>query len=155
MAPAIRMAEDGIAVTAELSDSLKGSAKALKGWPSSARIFFHADGTPYEPGETLRQADLAASLRQIAEGGRDAFYTGGIGEKIAAQMQKDGGRITEADLADYKAVVREPVRGTYRGYEIVSMPPPSSGGVHIVQILNILEGFPIGFSAPAAPRRSI
>ena len=145
MAPAIRLAEEGVTVTPDLSDSLKASADELKAWPSSAKIFFKEDGTPYEPGETLLQADLAKSLRQIAEGGPDAFYKGEIARLIAAQMEQDGGLVTTDDMAGYAAVVREPVRGTYRDYEVVSMPPPSSGGVHIIQILNILEGFPIGY----------
>ena len=91
------------------------------------------------------QPDLAKSLRQIAEGGPDAFYKGEIARLIVDQMARDGGLITTEDMAGYQAVVREPVRGSYRGYEVVSMPPPSSGGVHIIQILNILEGFPIGY----------
>jgi gamma-glutamyltranspeptidase/glutathione hydrolase len=145
MAPAIRLAEQGVVVTPDLSDSLKASADEIKAWPSSTRIFFKEGGAPYEPGDVLRQADLAKSLRQIAEGGPDAFYKGEIARLVVAQMQADGGLITMEDLAAYQAQVREPVRGTYRGYEVVSMPPPSSGGVHIVQILNILEGIPIGY----------
>jgi gamma-glutamyltranspeptidase/glutathione hydrolase len=145
LAPAIRLAEEGITVTPDLSDSLKANADQLKAWPSSAAIFFKEGGVPYEPGETLRQPDLAKSLRQIAERGPDAFYKGEIARLIAAQMQRDDGLITTEDMASYEAVVREPVRGTYRDHEVVSMPPPSSGGVHIIEILNILEGFPIGY----------
>jgi gamma-glutamyltranspeptidase/glutathione hydrolase len=145
MAPAIRLAEEGVLVTPDLSDSLKASADELKTWPSSTTIFFKEDGIPYEPGEILRQSDLAKSLRQIAENGPDAFYKGEIARRIADSMARNGGLITTDDLASYQAVVREPVRGTYRDYEVVSMPPPSSGGVHIIQILNILEGFPIGY----------
>ena len=92
----------------------------------------------------LVQTDLAKSLKQIAAGGADAFYRGEIGKLIAAEMARSGGLITPEDLAGYEAIVREPVRGTYRGYDIFSMPPPSSGGAHVIQILNILEGFPIG-----------
>ncbi len=145
LAPAIRLAEEGVTVTPDLADSLRASADELKVWPSSAKIFFKEGGVPYEPGDTLRQADLAKSLRLIAEGGPDAFYKGEIARLIAAQMERDGGLITAQDMAGYEAVVREPVRGTYRGHEVVSMPPPSSGGVHIIQILNILEGFPVGY----------
>ncbi len=100
---------------------------------------------PYEPGETLVQADLARSLRLIAERGPDAFYGGPIGEKIVAEVERAGGHLTIEDLRAYRPVVRAPVRGSYRGYEVVSMPPPSSGGVHIIQILNTLEDLPIGF----------
>jgi gamma-glutamyltranspeptidase/glutathione hydrolase len=145
VAPAIELAEKGVVVTPDLSESLKANKDALMKWPSSAKIFFKPDGSAYEPGDKLVQTDLAKSLKAIAAGGPDAFYKGEIGQSIVAELQRDGGLITADDLAAYKAVVREPVRGTYRGYEIVSMPPPSSGGVHIVQILNILEGFPIGF----------
>jgi len=145
VAPAIRLAEEGVIVSPALSDSLKESAEELKRWPSAAKIFFKPDGGAYEPGERLVQRDLANSLRQIAEQGPDAVYKGDIGRLIAEQMARDGGLITVEDLAAYEAKLREPVRGTYRGHEVVSMPPPSSGGVHIVQILNILEGFPIGY----------
>jgi gamma-glutamyltranspeptidase/glutathione hydrolase len=145
MQPAIRLAEQGVTVTPDLADSLKANQKELTKWPSSAKIFFKADGGAYAPGDTLVQTDLAKSLRAIAAQGPDGFYKGDIAQAIATQMQQDGGLITMADLAAYQAVVREPVRGTYRDYEIVSMPPPSSGGVHIVQILNILEEFPIGY----------
>ncbi|MDQ3560189.1 MAG: gamma-glutamyltransferase, partial [Pseudomonadota bacterium] len=145
MAPAIRLAEEGVVVTPDLSDSLKGSADELKAWPSSTKIFFKDGGAPFEPGDLLKQADLAKSLRQISEGGPDAFYKGDIARLIADEMARDGGLITLEDMAGYQAVVREPVRGTYRDHEVVSMPPPSSGGVHIIQILNILEGFPIGY----------
>jgi gamma-glutamyltranspeptidase/glutathione hydrolase len=143
MVPAIRLAEEGLAVSPELSESLKRSQERLQKWPSTAAIFYHADGTIYEPGEVLVQAELAASLKAIAAGGRNAFYSGDIAEMIAAEMKRSGGLITADDLAAYEAVVREPVVGTYRGYQILSMPPPSSGGTHIVQILNILEGYDI------------
>ncbi len=87
------------------------------------------------------QANLAKSLELIAEHGPDAFYKGAIADQIAEEMQKNGGLLSKADLANYKAVERTPISGTYRGYEVFSMPPPSSGGIHIVQILNILENF--------------
>jgi gamma-glutamyltranspeptidase/glutathione hydrolase len=143
--PAIRLAEDGVVVTPDLADSLRANQEELSKWPSSAKIFFKPDGGLFAPGDRLVQTDLARSLTAIAAGGADAFYKGEIGRLIAAQMQRDGGLITAADLAGYDAVVRQPVRGTYRGHEVVSMPPPSSGGVHIIQILNILEAFPIGY----------
>lgn len=142
--PAIALAE-GLTVTPDLADSLQGLEKRLKAWPSSAAIFFKPDGSPYLPGETLVQADLAASLKLIAEKGAAGFYKGPTAEKIAAAVQEAGGSMTVEDLANYVAKVRDPVKGNYRGYEILSMPPPSSGGAHIVQILNILEAYPIGF----------
>jgi len=144
-APAIRLAEDGIVVTADLADSLKGLEKRLKTWPASAAIFYKDDGSFYEPGDVIKQPDLAATLKKIAAEGPDGFYKGDVAEKIAASVQEAGGSMTVEDLANYKAVIREPVTGTYRGHEIVSMPPPSSGGTHIIQILNVMEGYPIGF----------
>jgi gamma-glutamyltranspeptidase/glutathione hydrolase len=142
--PAIRLAEQGIVVSPGLAASLESRRERLAGRPASAAIFFKPDGTGYRPGERLVQRDLAWSLRQIAEQGPAAFYRGAIAERIAADMAANGGLVTRADLAAYRAVLREPARGRYRGYEIASMPPPSSGGVHLIQILNILEGFPIG-----------
>jgi len=146
LAPAIRLAEEGLVVSVDLADSLKGLEKRLKQWPSSASVFFKPDGSFFEPGDILRQPDLAASLRLIAEQGPGALYRGPLGEKIVAAVVAAGGVMSMDDLAAYEAKVRAPVTGTYRGYEIVSMPPPSSGGAHIVQILNILEGFPISWT---------
>jgi gamma-glutamyltranspeptidase/glutathione hydrolase len=143
--PAIRLAEEGIEVTGDLSDSLKALEDRLKKWPSSEAVFYKAGGGYYEPGDTLTQPDLAETLKQIRDSGPSAIYGGPIGEKIAAAVSEAGGVMTAEDVANYEAKVREPVRGDYRGYKIVSMPPPSSGGAHIVQILNILEGFPIGY----------
>lgn len=143
-APAIRLAE-GLTVSHDLAYSLRDLEERLRRWPSSAAVFLKPDGGFYEPGDTLVQADLAASLRLIAEGGAAAFYRGPLAEKIAAAVQAAEGIVTVEDLAAYRAKVRRPVVGSYRGYEIVSMPPPSSGGVHIIEILNILEGFPIGY----------
>lgn len=143
--PAIRLAEQGFPVSTDLADSLKELEDRLKASPASEAIFYKPDGGYYEPGDTLVQTDLAATLKRIAEQGPDGFYKGETAEKFAAAAQASGGGMTVEDLAGYKAVLREPVTGTYRGYEIVSMPPPSSGGAHIIQILNILEGYPIGF----------
>ncbi len=142
--PAIALAEQGITLSQDLADSLKSSAERLQKWPSSARIFYKDGGVAYEPGETLVQADLARAMKLIASDGPAAFYGGPIGKQIVAEVARAGGNLTIEDFASYQAVLREPVRGNYRGYEVVSMPPPSSGGVHIVQILNILEGVPIG-----------
>ncbi|MBY0135221.1 gamma-glutamyltransferase [Paracoccus yeei] len=144
IAPAIRLAEEGIIVTPDLADSLEAEREALMRHPSTAKIFFKEGGAGYRPGERLVQADLAATLKKVAAEGPDGFYKGAVAENIARAVQAAGGPMTVEDLAAYKPVLREPVRGSYRGYEIVSMPPPSSGGVHLIQILNTLEGYPIG-----------
>nr|WP_308911953.1 gamma-glutamyltransferase [Pseudokordiimonas caeni] len=141
MAPAIRLAEDGFPVSYALADSLARYQKRLTADPATARYFFKADGSPYRAGEILRQKDLAKTLKTIAEKGAAGFYEGAVADKLVATMEASGGIITHADLKNYKAVERTPVRGTYKGYEVVSMPPPSSGGVHVIQILNILEGY--------------
>ncbi|MCP5423652.1 MAG: gamma-glutamyltransferase [Gammaproteobacteria bacterium] len=144
LGPAIRLADYGFPVSEGLALSLKEAKERMLPWPESMKIFFASDGMPYEPGETLVQKDLATSLKAIADHGPQAFYQGDIAQKIAADMKSNGGLITLDDLRKYQPIVREPVRGTYRGYEIVSMPPPSSGGIHLIQILNILENYPIG-----------
>ncbi|HEV7439437.1 MAG TPA: gamma-glutamyltransferase [Methylobacterium sp.] len=150
IAPAERMARAGIPVEAGLADSLPRAAGLLGRWPSSRKIFFRGD-RPLARGETLVQTDLADTLRAIAEGGADAFYTGTIAERIAGAVQGAGGILTVADLAAYRPEIRSPVRGRYRGAEIVSMPPPSSGGVHLIEILNVLEGFDLaGMGAGSA-----
>ena len=143
IAPAIRLAEEGLPVSVDLSESLQGLKARFEPWPESMKIFFKDNGESYQPGETLIQADLANSLKLIAEQGPKAFYEGEIAQKITADMEANGGLITLEDMKNYRPVVRKPVRGTYRGYEILSMPPPSSGGVHVVQILNMLEHYPI------------
>jgi gamma-glutamyltranspeptidase / glutathione hydrolase len=144
LAPAIELAERGVTVSEDMSDGLKALSDRITKWPSSAKIFYKEGGAPYEPGETLVQRDLAQSLRLIAEQGPRAFYDGPIAGMIVAEVGRAGGHLTVDDFRSYEAVIREPVRGTYRGYEIVSMPPPSSGGIHVVQILNTLEDMPIG-----------
>ncbi len=143
--PAIRLAEEGVEVSPDLAQSLEARKERLSANAAAARIFFRPDGTPYREGDRLVQSDLAWSLKQIAAAGAPAFYRGVIAERIVDDMQKNGGPITAADLAAYRPVMRAPVEGSYRGYEIRSMPPPSSGGVHLVQIMNILEGFPVAF----------
>ena len=141
IAPAIKLAEKGIIVNEDQVFTLTKGQKRLKRWPETGRIYFKPDGSVYQVGERIFFKDLAWSLRQIAENGPQAFYEGAIAEKILASMKKNNGLITQEDLSKYRVVVREPVRGTYRGYEIVGMPPPSSGGIHIIQMLNILEGY--------------
>jgi len=145
LAPAIDLASNGIEVTGALSDSLKGLSDRLQKWPSSTTVFYKEDGAAYEPGEILVQSDLASSMTSIAEEGPSAFYEGPIAEKIVDAVAAADGHLSLDDFKNYEVKLREPIKGTYRGHEIVSMPPPSSGGVHIVQILNTLEGVPIGF----------
>jgi hypothetical protein len=148
MAPAIARAEEGIQVTPDLAQSLEDTAERLQKWPSSTKVFYKNGGEPYAPGETLVQTDLAASMKLIASDGPSAFYGGPIAEKIVAEVERAGGHLTVEDFEAYEAVLREPVRGSYHGFEIVSMPPPSSGGIHIVQILNTLEDVSIGEFGP-------
>lgn len=143
MAPAIALAENGIEVTAGLSESLEALSDRLQKWPSTKKIFFKPDGSAYQPGERLKQPELARSLKLIATQGADGFYKGETASKLVKAVNDAGGRMSLQDLANYEAIARVPVKGDYRGYEIVSMPPPSSGGIHIIQILNILEGYPL------------
>ena len=143
IAPAIALAREGLTVDDDVADSLPLAAKALRLHPSSARIFLRPDGSVKQAGDHIALDDLATTLETIAAQRSAGFYSGTVAEKIVAAVASAGGRMTAQDLADYRAVEREPVRGTYRGYTIVSMPPPSSGGAHIIEILNILEGFPI------------
>lgn len=142
VAPAIRLAEVGFTVSDELAALLDTEKDHLGQWPSSRAIFF-TDGRPLRAGEKLVQKDLAASLARIARQGPRAFYEGAIARRITDEMSRHGGLIGLNDLKGYKAVERTPVTGDYRGYTIVSMPPPSSGGTHIVQILNLLERYPL------------
>jgi gamma-glutamyltranspeptidase/glutathione hydrolase len=140
IAPAIFLAQKGFPVEDDLADSLPRAAKRLARWPASAAIFLDG-GEPLQEGDRLIQFDLADTLQAIADGGARAFYTGRIAEKIAAAVRQAGGVMTKEDVAAYKAIVRPVVRGSYRGYDIISMPPPSSGGVALIAMLNILEGY--------------
>ncbi len=145
--PAIRLARDGIEVTYDLAADLARSQR-LKLNPASLRKFYKPDGSNYEVGELWKQPDLAWTLSEIAEHGVEAFYSGSVAKKIVADMEAHNGLITMQDLADYKVVEREPVRGSFRGYEIAAMPAPSSGGTHVIQMLNILENFPLAKMGP-------
>lgn len=139
--PAIKLAQEGFIVNDALADDLKTYGSEVLPHHENSKAIFWKDGEPLKKGDKLVQQDLANSLTMIAENGPDAFYKGDIARQIAQQMQQNGGLITTDDLAAYQAVERTPVSGEYRGYQIFSMPPPSSGGIHIVQILNILENF--------------
>ncbi len=141
VAPAVKLARDGIPISYSLYTGFARSKSRFDQYPSSAAKFYKADGSLYELGETWRQPDLARTLELIQNHGQDGFYKGENAERLAGFMADIGGLITEEDLLKYEAQEREPIRGTYRGYDIVSMPPPSSGGVALVEMLNILEGF--------------
>ena len=149
--PAIALARDGFIVTDDIADTLPGWYPRLARWPSSAKIFAKPDGTPFREGERLVQSDLADTLARIAAQGPQGFYEGAVAEKVAKAVSDAGGIMTPADLKAYRAVIRSPVRGTYRGYDIVSMPLPSSGGVVLVETLNILEGFQLGDLKQGSP----
>ncbi|MGH6725604.1 MAG: gamma-glutamyltransferase [Pseudolabrys sp.] len=144
MAPAIKLARDGVDLGDDTASSLLRAQARLARWPSSKSIFFNSDGGVMEPGQSLVQADLAATLDAVARGGPQVFYNGPIAAKIAAAVRAAGGIMTADDLHNYRAIERPVVHGTYRGYDIVSMPPPSSGGVHLIEMLNILEGYDLG-----------
>jgi gamma-glutamyltranspeptidase/glutathione hydrolase len=141
--PAIEWAEKGIPVTVNLAQIIMENFDKISQFPATAEIFLK-DGLPYETGDTIVQKDLANTLRAIAKDGKDAFYQGGIGSiayKIAKEIQNQGGCMVIDDLKNYKPEIREAVTGTYRGYTIISTPPASSGGTHVIQLLNIMENF--------------
>jgi gamma-glutamyltranspeptidase / glutathione hydrolase len=148
IAPAIDLAREGIEVTDDLADSLPAVAGRLGRWESSRRIFFRPDGAPLGQGDRLVQPDLAATLAAVARDGLQAFYRGETADRIVSTVASAGGRMTKEDLAGYSPVERPVVTGNYRGRKIVSMPPPSSGGAHLIEILNIMERFPIGETGP-------
>ncbi|MGB8049548.1 MAG: gamma-glutamyltransferase [Pseudolabrys sp.] len=139
--PAIELARNGVEIVDDIADTLPLAQPRIARWHSSAPVFLNSDGTVLMPGQDLLQPDLAITLRAIASDGPKGFYEGPVAEKIVAAVRKAGGLMTTEDMKNYRAILREPVRGTYRGYDIVSMPPPSSGGVHLIEMLNILEGY--------------
>ncbi len=142
MAPAIRHAAAGFRVTPYLADCIGDAAMDMARDPAIAAIFMPG-GMPLKAGERLVQSDYAETLRLIARDGPSALYGGTLGRRVADYMAASGGLITLADLTEYRTIERQPVRGTYRGYEIVGPPPPASSGVHIVEMLNILESFDV------------
>ena len=139
MAPAIRLAEKGYALPYFNIAIVEAYRERLSRNEAARAEFFKPDGAGYLPGETFKRKELAKTLKTIARDGASGFYRGPVAEAIAAEMAAKGGLITLADLENYKVVERDPVRGTFRGYDVVSMPPPSSGGVHLIQMLNMLE----------------
>ncbi|MEN9508183.1 MAG: gamma-glutamyltranspeptidase precursor [Gemmatimonadota bacterium] len=150
--PSVQLADTGFIVPTGLASSLAGVRTKLSADSGSLRAYYK-DGQPYAAGDRLRLTDLGRTLARIRDKGRDGFYAGETARLIEAEMQRHGGLITQADLAAYQAKERTPVRGTYKGYEVISMAPPSSGGVAMVQMLNILEGFDLkamGHNSPAS-----
>ncbi len=150
MAPAIRYARNGFIVSDTLASTIKDRFDPIS--KNDALLAILApEGLPLEAGQIIRNPDLATTLEKIAAGGPDVFYKGEIADAIAEDMAKNGGYITKADLAAYTAIEREPVRGTYRGYEIISAPPPV-GGLSVIEMLNILENFDLASEQPLSPR---
>lgn len=144
LAPAITLARDGFVVTDDSADTFAAWHPRLARWPSTLKVLARPDGTALRDGDKLVQSDLAATLTAIAERGTAGFYEGPVAEKLAAGIRDAGGIITADDLKTYRAAIRQPVRGSYRGYDIVSMPLPSSGGTVLIEALNILEGYDLG-----------
>ncbi|BET95727.1 gamma-glutamyltransferase [Xenorhabdus taiwanensis] len=141
MAPAIKLAREGYLLTRGDTDILDTTVKRFAQDPEAARIFLRKDGTPFEPGDRLIQTDLANTLEMIAKHGSDAFYHGKIPQLVEQASKKSGGIITAADFANYHITETTPVTCSYRGYKFISSPPPSSGGVTLCEVLNIIEGY--------------
>lgn len=142
--PAAELAEQGFAIDDRYAAKLKAQAKKIARFPGAAEVLLKPNGAPLSEGEVLRQVDLARTYRAIASQGIGYFYGGEFAQKISDWMAANGGILTREDFANYKVVHREPLVSTYRGYTLVGFPPPSSGGVHVAQILNILENFEVG-----------
>ncbi|MBV8792852.1 MAG: gamma-glutamyltransferase [Pseudolabrys sp.] len=152
IAPALTMARNGVDITDDTADSLPAAEQRLRRWPSSRSVFINSDGSVMGAGQSLVQPDLAATLEAITERGPQAFYEGPIADKIAAAVRSAGGIMTADDLKNYAPVVRAPVTARYRGYDIVSMPPPSSGGTILIEMLNILEGYDLAALGAGSPQ---
>lgn len=143
MAPAISYMEEGFEITEIFSDMIKSNFEKIAACSDPENIAYFSDGLPLETGDILTQPDLAKTYREILDKGIGHFYGGELGQKVVDAVQAQGGIMTLADLKAYKPYIRKPVAGNYRGYDIYSMPPPSSGGTHLIQILNIMENFDI------------
>ncbi len=149
--PAIRLAAEGFEMTPGAASSLESFLSRARRYPATLEAFYR-NGEPYQVGEVLRQPDLARTLERIRDDGADGFYSGETARLLVEEMERGGGLITREDLARYEPVERAPIRGSYRGYGIIGMPPPSSGGTAVVEMLNILEGFDLaamGHNSPA------
>jgi gamma-glutamyltranspeptidase/glutathione hydrolase len=137
--PAIELAENGFEVYPHLAEAMEVAQKDLAKYPASKKIFLKSSGEPYKVGELLLQKDLAQTLRLIVHEGSNGFYHGALADRIVKESKARKGILTKQDLSSYEVKWREPLRGTYKGFEVVSFPPPSSGGTHVIEILNILE----------------
>jgi gamma-glutamyltranspeptidase/glutathione hydrolase len=158
--PAVRLARDGFEVTYDLAGLLASRKERLCRFEAACRYFYKPGGEPYGPGERFMQPDLADTLEAIANDGPDAFYRGEIAKKIVAEMEKHGGLVDAGSLAAYEPAIRDAARGTYRGYEVLTMPPPSSGGIHIVQMLkrpssDVAPGVPPAYESPDTTHYSV
>ena len=143
--PAIALAEDGFVIPHDLANTLasKRYRERLSADPAASKVFFKKNKEIYSAGEILVQKDLAWTLKQLSQNGPEAFYSGDIAKLIVKEMERNGGLITLQDLKNYNVAERQPLEGSYKGYKVVSMPPSSSGGTHLIQMLNMLEDFPI------------
>ena len=150
--PAIALARDGFPLPLDLARDFVRHQSDFARHAASRAVFAKSDGTHYEAGDLFIQQDLAETLERIKDGGRDGFYKGKTADLLVAEMQRGGGGVTQADLDDYRSVWREPIVGTYRGFDIVSMPPPSSGGIVLVQMLNMLERYNLRAMGPGSAR---
>ncbi|HEV2949065.1 MAG TPA: gamma-glutamyltransferase [Gemmataceae bacterium] len=140
--PAVRLAQEGFVIDASLASSLNSIVSSASDFPELCRVLGKKNGKEsWKVGDRLTQPDLAETLRQISDNGPDTFYTGPIAGKIVAEMKAGGGLITQADLSGYQAQARAPIHGTYRGFDVYAPPPPSSGGICLVEMLNILENY--------------
>lgn len=139
--PAAQLAERGFPVSGSMAGAIQRTAESLAKYPGTRAALLKADGSPYRAGQTLKRPDLARTYRAVAEHGTDWLYRGPFARRVGRWMAQNGGILTTADLAGYRVRRRTPVRSTYRGYTIVGFPPPSSGGVHVAQILNVVERF--------------
>ncbi len=151
MAPAIRLARDGFVVSRWLEGSLRGARRKLARFEESKRVYLKG-GALWRAGDLIKQPDLAVTLERVAKLGPDGFYKGPTADLIVAEMKRGAGLISHDDLVGYEVKEREPVRGQYRGFQVISMPPPSSGGTALVQMLNLLEDYPIGEWGPGSER---
>lgn len=141
LAPAIALARDGFTIEDDIADTLPQWHRRLLQWPASRKVFARDDGTPLQRGDRLVQSDLAATLQAISEHGASGFYDGKVADRLVDAIGAAGGILTRDDLKSYRADIRTPIRGSYRGLDIVAMPLPSSGGTVLIETLNILEGF--------------
>lgn len=144
MEPAIRIATEGFTVSQYCANAISDAYSTAKTYPEMQKVYWNELGLPYEAGDVITNPDLAKTLQKIADGGAEAFYTGEVAQAIVDTLAKYDGVMSMEDLANYKATATTPVTGEYRGYTIISSPPPSSGGTHLIEILNILENFDVG-----------